>query len=182
MELKEARLEAKLEKLKILSRSREGSKTGSRLETKSIGTSTKSRDSLYSVALSSSSPQMAKKSQVRGSDPKSTDSLSHGNAGSVLEGRQGVAVETDFHTNWEVKAGFQRRPDVGREAAAKGHFKDHQGMDSDGLLRQKLNPVTELRDHRFNSAPESGLIRFCPAKMLNYHRGLQCCETNSALD
>ena len=76
-----------------------GSKTGSRLETKSIGTSTKSRDSLYSVALSSSSPQMAKKSQVRGSDPKSTDSLSHGNAGSVLEGGQGAAVETDFHTN-----------------------------------------------------------------------------------
>ena len=87
---------------------------------------------------------MAKKSQVRGSDPKSTDSLSHGNAGSVLEGGQGAAVETDFHTNWEAKAGFQRRPDVGREAAAKGHFKDHQGMDSDGLLRQKPNPVTEL--------------------------------------
>ena len=62
MELEEARLEAKLEKLKFLSRSREGSKTGSRFETKSIGTSTKSRDSLYSIALSSSSPQMAKKS------------------------------------------------------------------------------------------------------------------------
>ena len=102
--------------------------------------------------------------------------------GSVLEGAQWAAVETDFHTIWEAKEGFQRRPDVGREAAAKGHFKDHQGMDSDGLLRQKPNPVTELRDHRFNSAPESRLDKVLPAKMLNYHRGLQCCETNSALD
>ena len=154
MELEEARLEAKLEKLKILSRSREGSKTGLRFETKSIGTSTKSRDSLYSVALSSSSPQMAKKSQMRDSDPKSTDPLLHSNAGSILEGGQGAAVKTNFHTNGEAKAGFQRCPDVGREAAAKGHSKHLQGMDSDGPLRQKSNPVTELRDHRFNSAPE----------------------------
>ena len=105
---------------------------------------------------------MAKESLVRGNDPKSTDPFLHGNASSVLQGGQGAAVETDFYTNGEARAGFQRRPDIGREAAAKSLSKDHQIMDSDGSLRQKPNPVTELRDHRFNNAYESRLNKVLP--------------------
>ena len=162
MELEEARLEAKLEKLKILSRSREGSKTGSRLETKSIGTSTKSRDSLYSVALSSSSPQMAKKSQVRGSDPKSTDSLSHGNAGSVLEGGQGPPLKPIFILIGKRRQASKDAPMLVARPQQKVTSKTTRIWIV--TVFSDKNPIlfTELRDHRFNSAPESRLDKVLP--------------------
>ena len=99
MELEEARLEAKLKSLKSYLAPVRVQKRVRGLKPSPLALRPKAVIPFIVSALSSSSPQMAKKSQVRGSDPKSTDSLSHGNAGSVLEGGQGAAVETDFHTN-----------------------------------------------------------------------------------